>query len=110
MPVMRLQLAVRDTLIDPLVWQLMWAWNDGELQRLGDGHPWFRGWIARQRRLRREEEGRGRSQLVSLPAEQPELQRPKLSTVWKLKSRGAQLVARARLILQRAREAQLRRV
>ena len=111
MPVMRLQLAVRDTLIDPLVWQLMWAWNDGELQRLGDGHPWFRGWIARQRRLRREEEGRGRSQHASLPAE---LQRPKLSTVWKLKSRGsshstAQQVARARLADQRAREAQLRR-
>ena len=73
MPVMRLQLAVRDTLIDPLVWHLMWAWNLGELQRLGDGHPWFRGWIARQRRLRKEEEGRGRSQNASLPAELPEL-------------------------------------
>ena len=47
MPLMRLQLAVRDTLIDPLVWHLMWAWNLGELPRLGDGHPWFRGWIAR---------------------------------------------------------------
>jgi len=118
MPVMRLQLAVRDTLIDPLVWHLMWAWNLGELQRLGDGHPWFRGWIARQRRLRKEEEGRGRSQHASLPAELPELPpellRPKLSTVWKFKSRGAsrstaQQVVRARLVAQRDREAQGRR-
>ena len=114
----RLELAVpRRDIEDPLVWHLMWAWNLGELQRLGDGHPWFRGWLARQRRQRREDEGRGRSQHASLPAELPELPpellRPKLSTVWKLKSRGAsrstaQQVVRARLAAQRAREAQER--
>jgi hypothetical protein len=114
-PVRSLQLAVpRRDIEDPLVWHLMWAWNLGELQRLGDGHPWFRGWIARQRRLREEEEGRGRSQHASLPELPPELLRPKLSTVWKFKSRGAsrstaQQVFRARLVAQRDREAQERR-
>jgi hypothetical protein len=46
-PVRRQELAVpRRDIEDPLVWHLMWAYNLGELTQLGNGHPWFRGWIA----------------------------------------------------------------
>jgi len=69
---------VRQTLIDPLAYELMCAWNNNELQRLGSGNIWFRGYFQRQRRQRAQGK-----EVKILKKVRPPPRQPKLLDVWK---------------------------